>query len=200
MKVLLLSADYVNKKIRLKFYEPNTNRLILLTDKSNYLAHCYVSNEDGVKINELPGINNLEQVDVFNVIKDEMVSMTNVEVNNPLVIGGIQDSLRENFKCWEADIKHYQNYLYDKGLIVGSWYNIDEDSNITPIVSDGKTFDLTNIDMDSVVDQSSFSNQLTKWAELLSQEIPHIKRMAFDIEVESGKGGVPDVYKAKLSL
>lgn len=195
MKCILLSVDYFNRKARLKFYEPKSNRLILLSDKSNHKSHCYVSNEDVVKLKELPGIESMEEVEIFDVIKDKMVSMTNVSVNNPLIIGGTPDSLRESFKCWEADIKYYNTYLYDKGLIVGKWYSLDEKGNISPIIYDN-TFDLSKIDMDSVVDKKAFEKQLIKWSNLLSEPIPEIKRMAFDIEVESGKGGIPDVYKA----
>jgi len=195
LRVLLLSVDYFNRKARLKFYEPESNRLILLSDKTNHKSHCYVTNEDGAKLSELPGIESLEQVELFDVVKDKMVSMTNVKVNNPLVIGGTQDSLRETFKCWEADIKYYQTYLYDRGLIVGKWYELDNEGNITPITHDN-TFDLSNIDMDSVVDKKAFEEQLIKWSNLLSEPIPEIKRMAFDIEVESNKDSFPDVYKA----
>lgn len=196
LRVLLLSADYFNRKARLKFYEPVSNRLILLSDTTNHKAHCYVSTEDGAKLKELPGIESIEDVEIFNVIKDKTVTMSRIEVNNPLIIGGTQDSLRESFKCWEADIKYYQTYIYDKGLIVGSWYDIDELQNITPIQSSESHFDLSSIDMDSVVDPDKFSEQLTKWSNLLSQPIPEIKRMAFDIEVETSKNGIPDVYKA----
>lgn len=192
-----MSADYFNRKARLKFYEPISNRLILLSDKSNHLSHCYVSTEDGAKLRELPGIESIEDVEIFNVIKDKTVTMSRIEVNNPLIIGGTPDSLRESFKCWEADIKYYQTYLYDKGLIVGSWYDIDVQSGmVTPETTNNSTFDLSNIDMDSVVDTDKFSEQLTKWSNLLSQPIPELKRMAFDIEVESTKDSFPDVYKA----
>ena len=197
LKVILLSAAYVNRKAQLKFYEPKSNRLILLSDKSNHKSHCYVSTEDGAKLSELPGIENLTDVEIFDVIKDKTVTMTKVEVNNPLVIGGTPESLRESFKCWEADIKYYQTYIYDKGLIVGSWYDIDVQSGmVTPETTSKSTFDLSNIDMDSVVDTDKFSEQLKKWSSLLAQPIPEIKRMAFDIEVETSKNGLPDVYKA----
>lgn len=196
MKAILLSADYFKKKARLKFYEPKSNRLILLSDNTNHLAHCFVKPEDGPKLATIPGVDNVESVEIFDVIKDKTITMTKVEVNNPLIIGGVPNSLQESFKCWEADIKYYQTYLYDKGLIVGSWYEIDEHQNITPIESTESHFDLSSIDMDSVVDTNKFSEQLVKWSNLLSQPIPELKRMAFDIEVESSKDGIPDVYKA----
>jgi len=196
LKVLLLSAAYTNRKAQLKFYEPISNRLILLSDKTNHLSHCYVSTEDGAKLSEFPGIENIQDVEIFNVIKDKTVTMSRVEVNNPLVIGGTPESLRESFKCWEADIKYYQTYLYDKGLIVGKWYNLSKDGNIEELPNEHKMFDLSGIDMESVVDKKAFEEQLIKWSNLLSEPIPEFKRMAFDIEVESNKDSFPDVYKA----
>jgi len=195
MKVILLSADYTNKKARLKFYEPKSSRLILLADKTNHKSYCYVSPDDSTRLTGLPGIEEIKDVELFDVIKDKTITMTKVSVNNPLIIGGTPDSLRESFKCWEADIKYYQNYLYDMGLVVGKWYSLDEKGNISPIIYDN-TFDLSNIDTDSVIDKKSFEKQLIKWSNLLSEPIPELKRMAFDIEVESTKDNLPDVYKA----
>jgi len=196
LKVLLLSADYFNRKARLKFYEPISNRLILLSDKSNHKSYCYVTPEDSRKLTELPGIESLKDEEIFDVIKDKEITMTKVEVNNPLVIGGTPNSLRESFKTWHSDIKYYQTYIYDKELIVGKWYTLSKDGNIEELPNEHEMFDLSGIDMESVVEKDKFEEQLIKWSNLLSEPIPEIKRMAFDIEVESSKDSFPDVYKA----
>ena len=48
-------------------------------------------------------------------------------------------------------------------LELGMRYNND---NVKSIKSNENKFDLKNIDMDSVVDTESFSDQVTKWANL----------------------------------
>lgn len=197
MRVILLSAAYTNKKAVLKFYEPKSNRLILIEDDTDHKSHCYVTPETSRSLQDRMGIAELEEVEIFDVIKDKMRSMVKVHVDNPLVIGGTDDSLREMYETWESDIKYYQTYIYDKNYIVGTWYNIDVQSGmVTPETTSKSTFDLSNIDMDSVVDTDKFTKQLTTWTDILGQEIPTLKRMAFDIEVESVNNTLPDVNKA----
>ena len=40
--------------------------------------------------------------------------------SDPLSIGG--KNFREKVRSWEADIKYHENYLYDTGLIPGTYY------------------------------------------------------------------------------
>ena len=160
-----------------------------MVSNSDYKQHCYVKPETLPQIKEIMGINNVENVDIYDVIKDESREMVKVSVDNPSVIY----DLRDNGVCWEGDIKYYQSFLYDKKYVVGTWYEVDND-NITPLKSKDN-IQLKNIDMESVVDTESFAEQVTKWANLLGQDIPNIKRLAFDIEVEVGDT-MPDTTKA----
>ena len=161
-----------------------------MVDDSEYKQYCYVKPSQKSELNGILGINNIEEVDIYDVIKDEYVSMLRVSVDNPSVIYDLRDS----GVCWEGDIKYYQSFLYDKKYVVGTWYDIDN-HNISPIESTD-TIQLKNIDMESVVDTKLFSKQVGKWANLLGQNIPNIKRLAFDIEVEVGDT-MPDSSKAK---
>jgi DNA polymerase I len=160
-----------------------------MVSNADYKQHCYVKPETLPQIKEIMGINNVENVDIYDVIKDESREMVKVSVDNPSVIY----DLRDNGVCWEGDIKYYQSFLYDKKYVVGTWYEVDND-NITPLKSKDN-IQLKNIDMESVVDTESFAEQVTKWANLLGQDIPNIKRLAFDIEVEVGDT-MPDTTKA----
>lgn len=185
MKCMLLSAVYQNRQAVLKFYEPKSNKLILLTDKTNHKPHCYVEPETVNQIKELVGVNSIEYVEIFDVVKDYSRTMAKVICSDPLVIGGKPDSLREMYKTWESDIKYYLTYLYDRGLVIGKWYNLGKDGNIEQLPSQQEVYDLSNIDMNSVIDTDKFEEYLKKWSSLLGEPIPEIKRMAFDIEIES---------------
>ena len=178
MKCILLSCVFQNRKIILKFYEPTTNKIIMIYN-TDYKQSCYIKREEATKLQGMMGINNVEDVDIYDVVKDQYREMSQVSVDNPSVIY----ELRDSGKCWEGDIKYYQSFLYDNKYIVGTWYEVDN-NEIKSIKSNENKFDLKNIDMESVVDTESFSNQVTKWANLLGQDIPYIKRLAFDIEVE----------------
>ena len=179
---MLISAVFQNRKPVLKFYEPNTNRIILIEDTTNYKAHLYVTPIESQHMENMMGVENIKEVEIFDVIKDKHRTMSKVTVNNPM----LKFDMQESGQGWETDIKFYQDYLYDNNYVCGTWYDIDIKTGLfTPIVNDNTTFDLSSINMDSVVDKKMFSDQLKKWANLLSQSIPHIRRMAFDIEVES---------------
>ena len=189
MKCILLSCVFQNRKIILKFYEPTSNKIIMVSN-TDYKQSCYITREESTKLQGVMGINNVENVDIYDVVKDEYREMSKVSVDNPSVIY----ELRDSGKCWEGDIKYYQSFLYDNKYIVGTWYEVDN-NEVKSIKSNENNFDLNNIDMDSVVDTDSFTNQVKKWANLLGQDIPHIKRLAFDIEVEVGDT-MPDTSKA----
>ena len=160
-----------------------------MVSNADYKQHCYVKPETLPQIKEIMGINNVENVDIYDVIKDESREMVKVSVDNPSVIY----DLRDNGVCWEGDIKYYQSFLYDNKYVVGTWYDVSKD-NIIPTQTEDN-IQLKNIDMESVVDTDLFATQVKKWGNLLGQDIPNIKRVAFDIEVEVGDT-MPDTSKA----
>lgn len=190
MRALLLSAVFQNRKPVLKFYEPIKNKIILVEDDTDYKQYCYVLPEKVPEIREWQGINNIEIVTIFDVIKDEYREMGKITCDNPMIIY----QLNEDGVAWESDIKYYQSYLYDMKFNVGTWYNITQ-YTITPEDKQDKTFDLSKIDMESVVDTNLFKTHVKSWANLLGQDIPKIKRLAFDIEIEIGNN-MPDPSQA----
>ncbi len=177
MRVLLLSAVFQNRKPILKFYDPESCKIILV-DNVDYKQYCYVTPEKANEIREWQGINNIETVTIFDVIKDTYREMAKVTCDNPMIIY----QLNEDGVAWESDIKYYQSFLYDMNMNVGSWYDL-KDGKIQAIKSDN-IFDISKIDMDSVVQTDLFKKHVKNWASILSQDIPKIKRLAFDIEVE----------------
>lgn len=193
MKCLLLSAAYMDHKAVLKFYHPETNRLILWRDESGHKPHCYIDEEGANKVRELPGVE-IEPATIFDTIKDQEVKLYKLTADNPLIIGGRDDSIRESCRTWESDIKYYQTYLYDNNYIVGKWYDVQA-SGITAIDS-AEIIDIPNVNMDTIVEKDRFKEQLSYWAKLLAQPIPKIRRMAVDIEVESDGEKLPDPLTA----
>ncbi|RMF28844.1 MAG: DNA-directed DNA polymerase I, partial [Candidatus Nitrosothermus koennekii] len=121
----------------------------------------------------------------------------------PLVIGGREDSIRNRLsRVWEADIKYYENYLYDNRLIPGAYYAIRDDKLVHhPYkVAEQVELALKSLLWDKMKDNSSFSDEerkyIMEWARLLNQPTSSIKRAALDIEVLSEEGRIPDPKKA----
>jgi len=187
MRALLLSTVIMGKDIVLKFYDPLTDRLILWKDQSNYRSYCYMLPSDTVSIKELR--HKIENVHVNDIIQDKPIELSKVTVDSPFEIYG----LKEGYKVWEGDVKHFQNYLYDQKLVIGKWYEVGED--IMPL-NESKKIKLDNISTEGVIEPERFNMALDEWASLLSEDIPKIKRLAFDIEVEVKKNTVPDPLSA----
>ena len=86
-------------------------------DRKCYLAFYLIIRNflDELKTkNNLPGkILKIEKITKIDLLQDKKIELWKVIADNPLVIGGIDNSLRNLIKTWEADIKYYENYMYD---------------------------------------------------------------------------------------
>ena len=116
-------------------------------------------------------------------------------------------SIRNSMDTWESDIKYYENYLYDSKLIIGKYYSI-KDGKISPhemqisqeILASLKTLLLDRISGDNIVNYDEFKKYTTEWANLLNLPIPFMRRLSFDIEVESVIGRIPDPKIAERTV
>lgn len=200
---LLVSATYnsQNNAAILKFYEPESQKIILWPDQTGHKPYCYSKlNPDELDfLSDRDDVEKIESVKKHDMINDVEITVSKIVVSNPLAIGGTDKSIRNLIDTWESDIKYYENYLYDKSLIVGKYYKI-ENGKIIPEnlqISDEvrlalKTLLWDKSADDGMVDSKEFQKYVSEWADLLNQPIPKIKRVSFDIEVESEVGRIPD--------
>ncbi len=200
---LLVSAVYNNQKNAavLKFYHPETQKIILWTDQTNHKPYCYskLSPEELDFLSDRDDVIKIEQNKRLDTLSDTEIQVSKIIVSNPLAIGGTDKSIRNLIDTWESDIKYYENYLYDKSLIIGKYYKI-EDGEIKPQeleISDEVRLALKSLlwdkaTNDGMINSEEFQEYVSEWAELLNQPIPKLKRLAVDIEVESEIGRIPD--------
>ena len=202
---LLVSATYNSQKKAavLKFYEPKSQEIKLWTDDTNHKPYCYskLNPEELEFLNERADVIKIVSEKRQDMLNDQEINVSKIIVEDPLAIGGTstEKSIRNIIDTWESDIKYYENYLYDKSLIVGKYYKI-EDGKVIPHdleISDEVRLALKSLLWDKVsnekmVDSKQFQEYIAEWANLLNQPIPKIKRLSFDIEVESVVGRIPD--------
>jgi DNA polymerase I len=210
---MLVSATYDNitKSAVLKFYEPKSQKIILWRDETDHKPYCYskLSPDELDFLLERDDVINIETVKKHDLIKDEEIDTSKITVTDPLAIGGTtgEKSIRNVIETWESDIKYYENYLYDRSLIVGKYYEVI-DGKIKPHdldISDEVKIALKSllwdkVDSKSMVDANEFKNFISEWAELLNQPIPKIKRLSVDIEVEAEIGRIPDPKVAEKKV
>ena len=209
--LLLISANYNNqqKAVVLKFYDPTSHKIVLWADKTGHKPYCFskMSPAELDFLSERSDIISIKEVTKTDLLEDKTITVSKILVSDPLAIGGTQTdkSIRNIVEAWEADIKYYENYLYDNSLIVGKYYRIEND-NLTP--HDFKISDETRLSLKSMLwdklgelnipDHEQFMKNVSDWADLLNQPIPKLRRISLDIEVESEeKNRLPDAKTAE---
>ena len=210
---LLVSATYDNnsKSAVLKFYEPESQKLFLWKDEIGHKPYCYsrLAPEELEFLQERDDVLEIKTTQRYDLIKDKEIDMSKITVADPLAIGGTtgDKSIRNVIETWESDIKYYENYLYDRKLVVGKYYEII-DGKIQPHnleISDEVKIALKSllwdkVDSESMVDAEGFKEFVSEWADLLNQPIPKIKRLSVDIEVEAEIGRIPDPKIAEKKI
>ena len=209
--LLLISANYNNqqKAVVLKFYDPLSHKIVLWTDKTGHKPYCFskMSPAELDFLSERSDIISIKEVTKTDLLEDKTITVSKILVSDPLAIGGTQTdkSIRNIVEAWEADIKYYENYLYDNSLIVGKYYKIENDK-LTP--HDFKISDETRLSLKSMLwdklgdlnipDHEQFIRNVSDWADLLNQPVPKLRRISLDIEVESEeKNRLPDAKTAE---
>ncbi|HWS20346.1 MAG TPA: DNA-directed DNA polymerase I [Nitrososphaera sp.] len=200
---LLLSAVYSGeeKKVYLKFYDPQDKIIYQWRDRTDHKPYCYTKMEFAEQAKQVAQKETkflLKQIKKQDIILDKEIEVLKVIAPDPLSIGGTDYSFREKVTSWEADIKYHENYLYDRALIPGSYY-VRNDEQITPFeypISEKVQFALRSLLWDKIKETGEagkeYRQYITNWAKLLNQPIPELKRVAIDIEVETEEGRMPN--------
>ena len=210
---MLVSATYdnISKSAVLKFYEPEEKKLYLWKDEIGHKPYCYsrLTPDELNFLDDRDDVLEIKTVKRFDLIKDDKIDLSKITVTDPLAIGGTtgDKSIRNIIETWESDIKYYENYLYDRKLIVGKYYTVtdgelfSEDLEISDEVKIAlKSLLWDKVDSDNMVNAEEFREFVSEWADLLNQPIPKIKRLSVDIEVEAEVGRIPDPKIAEKKI
>ena len=202
---ILVSATYDGNKrvVVLKFYNLETKKIHYWYDNTNHKPYCLVKLEtiSDETINDLkkrPDVKKIKKIKKIDLIIDHEIDIYKIEATNPLAIGGgfNKKSIRDIIESWEADIKYYENYLYDAGFPVGAHYKIIE-SKIIPVKHKLPESMQKGIEKTLEKANSFLKKSIQEWAGLLSQPLPELRRLALDIEVvPAEKNRIPDPREA----
>jgi DNA polymerase I len=192
---LLASANYDGEKrvAILKFYDQKAGRFWIWNDNTGHRPYCYTrlpmaelgeikARRDVVEITEE------EKLDLLN---DTTVKLRKIVTTDPLAIGGGNDSIRDKIRAWEADIKYYENFAYDRGLRMGTYYRV-LGGKVLPVKHDVPERVTRSLEEITKRNPSEFQPYLKEWAELLGEPLCEFRRVALDIEVANEAGRLPD--------
>jgi DNA polymerase I len=199
-----VSATYDGKRgsACIKLYDPVSEEIFLWYDTTGHRPYLLTNLTPGElgKLNRLklhPGFDHFETVKKYDPLHEQEVTVTKVVAKDPLAIGGrpsgcMRDIIPEDYSklpgvdgeanVWEARIKYYQCYIYDRQMAPGMSYKIEDGELIR--VEDEKC-EKTVEEIGRLFPDASedFLRNTETWARLLEYPAPDLRRIALDIEV-----------------
>lgn len=200
-----ISATYdgAQKKAVIKLYEPISGNTYAWYDNTGHKPYC-LTNLMPDELERIPrliqheGLDHFEITERFDPLTFKKISLTKIVAKDPLAIGGkpegtIRDIIPEDYPrnqygeqshVWEARIKYYQTYIYDKHFVPGMIFEV-KNGNLIPVTLEETENTLNQIH--SLFTEASFEEKehLQEWAKLLEYPAPRFRRAAIDIEVYS---------------
>ncbi|UCE28810.1 MAG: DNA-directed DNA polymerase I [Candidatus Bathyarchaeota archaeon] len=217
-----VSATYDGNRRRvcIKLYEPKSERIYFWYDTTGHKPYCLTNLppselERIVGLTSHSGFDHLETVEKYDSLLDEQVTVTKVVAKDPLAIGGrptgcIRDIIPEEYRkiagkekqvdVWEAVIKYYQSYIYDRNLAPGMIYKI-EDGKLVQVEHEPSEATIKRIRGLFLNASKESLQNIELWAKLLEYPVPNFRRVALDIEVFSPlPTRVPDPQEAAYAV
>jgi len=220
-----VSATYDgrSRKALIKLYEPTSNKIYFWYDNTGHKPYC-LTNLSPYELEKIDRLMKHESFDrfkleeKFDALLDRKVQVTKIVANDPLAIGGrpqgcIRDIIPEDFpkisdtlvqpedaKVWEARIKYYQSYIYDRQLLPGMIYEVKR-GNLVPVTLEET--EKTLLQIKAIFKEASAEElqHVEDWARLLEYPAPKFRRAAIDIEVYAPIATrVPDPRKAEYPV
>jgi DNA polymerase I len=217
-----VSATYDGKRgaALIKLYEPKSEKIYFWYDTTGHKPYCLTnlpaSELDKIgRLKSHPGFDHFEPVKKYDPLLDQQVTVTKVVAKDPLAIGGrpsgcIRDIIPEEYpkiagseqpvKVWEAAIRYYQSYIYDRNLAPGMIYKI-ENGQLVPARHEPSE-DMVRKILGLFQDEpEEFLENVEMWARLLEYPAPRFRRVAIDIEVATPiPTRVPDPREAAYQI
>lgn len=204
-KAYLISASYNGEKgvAYLKLYEPKTNRFYFWYDTTGHKPYC-LSNLSIEQLQEKDalsthrGLDHFEAIQKYDTLRDKEAQMTKIVATDPLAIGGRPSGCIRDIvpKAWEADIRYYESFIYDRRLALGMPYQV-KDGNLLPIKPDVPSETLNGLRNLFTKESREFQEHIEHWANLFECRVPEFRRVALDIEVATDvPSRIPDPSEA----
>jgi DNA polymerase I len=198
-----VSATYDGEKRAacIKLYEPKSEKIYFWYDNTGHKPYL-LTNLSPIELEKIgrvmshPGFDHFELVEKYDPFQDRSVTLTKVVAKDPLAIGGrprgcLRDIIPEDYpkiggkteaKVWEAAIKYYQCYIYDRQLAPGMLYKI-ENGDLIPVKHESSEQMIEKICSLFPGEPEEALRNIETWARLLEYPAPNFRRVALDIEV-----------------
>jgi DNA polymerase I len=192
---LLASAVYDGdlRLAVLKFYDQRAGRFWLWRDNTGHRPYCYtrLGLDELTEVRTRKDVIDIIEEEKLDLLNDTRVKLRKIITTDPLAVGGGNNSIRDQIRAWEADIKYYENYAYDRGLRMGTYYRVVA-GKVVPVEQPVPERVAHSLDQILKRNPPEFAPYLKEWAELLGEPLCDFRRVALDIEVANEAGRLPD--------
>jgi DNA polymerase I len=194
-EALLASATYDGERrlAVLKFYDTKAGRFRLWWDNTGHKPYCItrLGMDELEAVRARKDVIDITEEEKTDLVNDARVKVRKIVTTDPLAVGGGNDSIRDMIRAWEADIKYYENFTYDRGLRMGTYYKVSQ-GKVIPIRHEVPKRVSQSLEELLRRNPPEFAPYLREWAELLGEPLFEFKRIALDIEVANEAGRLPD--------
>jgi len=190
-------------KALIKLYEPESKQIYFWYDTTRHKPYL-LTNLSPIELEKIdqvihhPGFDHFETVEKKDPLLDREVVLTRLVTKDPLAVGGrpqgtLRDIIPQQWermgmeppaKVWEAAIKYYQNYIYDRQLAPGMLYKVEK-GQLVPVTDEAAEDSVERIQALFTSEPKEFLSPIENWAKLLEYPVPEFRRVALDIEVET---------------
>ncbi|MEM2094682.1 MAG: DNA-directed DNA polymerase I, partial [Candidatus Bathyarchaeia archaeon] len=204
-QAFVLSAGYDGERgvAYLRLYDPETRQIRFWFDNTGHKPYCLsdLSPEELYEINALKnhhGLDHIEQVVKYDPLLARDMKLSKIVAKDPLSIGGRASGCIRDIipKAWEADIRYYDCFIYDRQIIPGMPYCI-KNGVLKPCVQEVSQDVHVEVKRIFASETAEFAEYIDHWFRLLQCPIPAIRRTSIDIEVAAAvENHVPDPSEA----
>jgi len=194
---VLLSVFYSGdeKAAIMKFYDIDNGEIFSVKDNSDHKPYLLTDAPEESAAEVLrefsSRIHSLSRVRKYDILRDVELELTKVEAKDPLAIGGSPRNMRDvltklGYRVWEAKIKYYDCFIFDRNLIPGCLYEVDDSGNVRRVKVDSE------LSEEMVGSDEEVKEVLLSMMPLFDEPSPELPNAALDIEVLSPLDKIPD--------
>ena len=108
--LMLVSASYDNadKRVVLKFYDPESHKIVMWKDNTRHKPYCYsrLTGDELHEIRSMDRVTGISQVVLHDRAKDEPVGMSKITAADPFVISGTREKPGMKEQNRDVGIRH----------------------------------------------------------------------------------------------
>ncbi|GAB4311346.1 MAG: DNA-directed DNA polymerase I [Promethearchaeota archaeon] len=206
-------SGYLNKAYAL-VYDLDAHEIVLWVDDTGHKPYALVRMKesearDRLKDEGFAGLDGSGTVTKRDLLKDRDEEFAVLYGKTPTDVGGQQ---RRNIRnvlgpdnVWEAKIRYHHNYSFDRGLVPGMACSVlngslVQSASLTTPSAKGPAGTGTGWEnfMDAFADEGDELREFAEhYAPIFQAEVPRLRRVSVDIEVEMLSGQLPNAQLAK---